>query len=137
MSVTALATVPMQILPGGLTPIVVNDVGASIILVPGVANQLINVWAYDLDTNGITDLVFLSGAVPISAPLGFGANSGPSNQTWPGSGLPIGRPGVDWTFPRMTTIALGDSLILTNSGAGVRVSGTIWVEQRYAPQAGR
>ncbi len=126
MTVTTLSNIPSQAIPGGLTPLLINDTSGAFTVLAGVSGKVIEVWAYDLMTTGITDIVFLDNATPQSAPMGFGAASGPSALNWP---LPVGRPNCDISFARFTTTD-GNDLKMTSSGAGIRVSGTIWVRQR-------
>lgn len=53
MTVTALANIPSNTIPGGLTPLIINDAGASVTLLNGIATEIIEVWAWDLMTTGI------------------------------------------------------------------------------------
>lgn len=133
MAATPGPTKSLQRVPSGLIPLIISGTDASTALLTGIAqsgdaNYQCDIWGYDLNTNGVTDLDFIDSVTGLSLTgiLGFGASSGPMNQNYP---LPSGDPRVDYAYPRATGGA-GSLITMTNSGSGVRVSGTIWVNIR-------
>ena len=125
MAATALPVYLLRQIPSAVIPIIISGTDASTTVYAGVAGTQIDVWGFDLYPHGITDLDLLSGSTDITGLM-------PNDTATAGRfycPCPSGDLRLDKAVPRCTT-ADGANLVLTNSGSGVRVTGTIWITQR-------
>ena len=125
MAATALPIYLLRQIPSAVIPITISGTDASTTVYAGVAGTQIDVWGFDLFANGVTDLDLLSGSTDISGLMPNGLSTG--GQFY--RPCPSGDLRVDKAATRCST-ADGANLVLTNSGSGVRVTGTIWITQR-------